>query len=167
MKHSATPRRDAPGLGRRACLAAVAMLGLPGMARAAPVTLPGAQSLRDELALALRSGNPLVVLVSLDGCPFCKVAREHYLGPMRAQEDLPVVQIDMHSAATVRDFRGALLTHEQQVRAWKIALAPTVLFFGRDGAEVAPRLAGIGSPDYYGAKLDQRLEQARVAIKAS
>lgn len=157
-----------PGLSRRAWLGAALMLGVARTARAASVAaLPSARSLRDELAQALKGGGPLVVMVSLDGCPFCKVVREHYLGPMRAEQDLPVVQVDMQSAAKVQDFKGVVFTHEELLQAWKITLAPTVLFFGRGGAEVAPRLVGIGSADYYGAYLDQRLEQARTAIKAS
>src|SRR5665647_3794118 len=80
-------------LTRRAWLGAALLLGAARTAGAAPVTLPAAKSLRDELALALKSGNPLVVLVSLDGCPFCKTVREHYLSPMREQEGLAVVQV--------------------------------------------------------------------------
>lgn len=72
----------------------------------------------------------------------------------------------MRSGATVQDFKGAVLTHDELVHAWNVTVAPTVLFFGRGGAEVAPRLKGIGSADYYGAFLDDRLEQARAAIKA-
>ena len=146
------------GLTRRAWLAAAL---LPGGAGAAAANLPAAWSLRDELALALKSGNPLVVLVSLEGCPFCKAVREHYLGPMRTQQGLPVVQLDMRSAAPVQDFNGAARTHDALVRAWNVTLAPSVLFFGRSGVEVAPRLAGAASPDYYGAYLDERLAQAR------
>lgn len=166
MKHNAT-QRHACGLTRRACLGVLALLGLPAAARAAPATLPSAQSLRNELALALQGGNPLVVLVSLDGCPFCKMAREHYLAPLRAQDGLPVVQVDMHSSAALQDFKGTAQSHEQMVRAWQIRIAPSVLFFGADGAELAPRLIGASSTDYYGSYLEQRLSQARAAIKST
>lgn len=155
-----------PSLSRRTWLGAALMLGTLRTTRAAPAAaLPPAYSLRDELAQALKGGGPLVVMVSLDGCPFCKVVRENYLSPMHAEQDLPVVQVNMQSAAKVQDFKGAVFTHEEMLRAWNITLAPTVLFFGHGGTEVAPRLVGIGSPDYYGAYLDQRLEQARAAIK--
>ena len=128
--------------------------------------MPAARSLRDELALALQGGQPLVVLVSLPGCPYCKAVREQYLAPMREQQGLPVVQVDMMSARPVRDFKGAAITHDALVRSWNLAVAPTVLFFGPEGAEAAPLLAGIASPDYYGAYLDARLEQARSALQA-
>ena len=154
------------GLTRRAWLGGALLLGAARPARTAPATLPSARSLRDELALALKGNRPLVVLVSLDGCPYCRVAREHYLGPLREQQGLPVVQLDMRSAAPVQDFNGAARTHDALVRAWNVALAPSVLFFGRSGVEVAPRLAGAASPDYYGAYLDERLAQARAAFKS-
>lgn len=164
---SGTEQRIArPHWSRRACLGALALLGLPIAVHAAPATLPLAKSLRDELAFALKSGNPLVVMVSLDGCPFCKVVREHYLGPMRAQDGLPVVQLDMRSSAPLQDFKGTAHSHDQMVSAWQIRIAPTVLFFGADGVEVAPRLIGASSTDYYGAYLEQRLNQARAAIKS-
>ena len=157
--------RGSVNLTRRAWLGAALLLGVVPSTGAA-VSLPRARSLRDELALALKRGQPLVVLVSLDGCAFCKMARDHYLSPLREQQGLPVVQLDMRSAAPVQDFKGVALTHDALVRAWGISLAPVVLFFGRDGLEVAPRLVGVGSPDYYGAYLDERLVQARSALKA-
>jgi thioredoxin-related protein len=122
--------------------------------------------LRDELAQALQAEHPLLVLVSLDGCPFCKLVRESYLSPLRAQQGVPVVQLDMRSDAVVQDFMGKAFTHSALARAWNVTWAPTLLFFGRGGAEVAPRLTGIGSADYYGAFLDQRLEQAQSAIRS-
>ncbi|MDO8717495.1 MAG: hypothetical protein Q7K20_00720 [Polaromonas sp.] len=156
------------GLGRRqlllasGCVAAAAALPAWG----AGAVLPAPQSLPDELAQALKIGQPLVVMVSLDGCPFCHVARNNYLAPLRQQEGVPVFQIDWRSAAAVRDFDRGAVTHAQLVRAWKIKVAPTVLFFGPGGKEVAERLEGGYIEDFYGAYLTQRLQQARAAIKA-
>lgn len=130
-----------------------------------PATLPLADSLQAELAQALRKGQPLVVMVSMHGCPFCKVARENYLGPLHEQQGLPVVQIDMRTARLVRDFKGASVTHDALSRVWGIRVAPTVLFFGRDGREVAERLVGGYIPDFYGTYLDDRLQQARAALR--
>lgn len=115
---------------------------------------------------ALKMGQPLVVMVSLDGCPFCHVARNNYLAPLRQQEGVPVFQLDWRSGAVVRDFGGSAVTHAQLVRAWKIKVAPTVLFFGPGGKEVGERLEGGYIEDFYGAYLTQRLQQARAAIKA-
>jgi thioredoxin-related protein len=104
-------------------------------------------------------------MVSLDGCPFCKVARENYLNPLREQLGLPVVQVDMNSGKKLKNFDGQILTQAELIRRWKIKLAPTVLFFGRGGVEVAERMVGGYIPDFYGAYLDQRLELAQSAIR--
>jgi len=153
-----------PGFARRDLLLAAATLPLAlGTARAAE--LPAAHNLKDELASALARREPLVVMVSLEGCPFCKIARNNYLAPMHEQEGLHVAQVDMRSRTRVLDFQGKAVTHDDLVRLWKIRIAPTVLFFGRGGAEVAERLVGGYIPDFYGAYLDQRLAQARATLR--
>lgn len=153
-----------PGFARRDLLLAAAALPLAlGTAQAAE--LPAAHDLKDELASALARREPLVVMVSLEGCPFCKIARNNYLAPMHEQEGLHVAQVDMRSRTRVLDFSGKAVTHDDLVRLWKIRIAPTVLFFGRDGAEVAERLVGGYIPDFYGAYLDQRLAQARATLR--
>ncbi len=48
-------------------------------------------------------------------------------------------------------------------RQFRIRLAPTVLFLGPQG-EIAERLVGYGSPDFYGAYLEQRIAQSRAAL---
>lgn len=131
-----------------------------------PATLPTAASLPDELAQALKKGSPLVVMVSLEGCPFCKVARQNYLAPLREQQGLPVVQVDMRSSRVIRGFNGDTLTQDELIRSWRIKVAPTVLFFGPGGVEIAERLVGGYIPDFYGAYLDDRLRLARAALRA-
>jgi thioredoxin-related protein len=147
-------------VGAAALCTSAASIAQPGHA-----SLPLAVSLQDELALALRKGQPLVVMVSLEGCPFCKVARQNYLGPLHEQQGLPVVQVDMRSNRALKNFRGASATHDEMSRQWRIRIAPTVLFFGRDGTEVAERLVGGYIPDFYGAYLDDRLQQARASLR--
>ena len=116
-----------------------------------------------DVALARRQ--PLVVMVSLEGCGFCVEAREAYLGPLRNREGQPVVQIDMRSLTPIEDFDGRPGTHDAMVRRWQIKVAPTVLFFGAQGREVSDRLIGAYLPDFYGAYLDERLALARKAVR--
>ncbi|MEC5214862.1 thioredoxin-related protein [Polaromonas sp. CG_9.5] len=155
------------GRGRRQWLvAAGASLVLPRLFAAGVPTLSPSASLTDELRNALRKGNPLVVMVSLEGCIFCKGVRESHLVPMREQSGLDVVQVDMRTKQVSHDFRGASATHEQLIQSWGVRVAPTVLFFGPGGVEVAERLTGGYIPDFYGAYLDERLAKARIRIKA-
>lgn len=150
------------GRRRRTLLVSLAAGGLAAASvSAAPLPAPG--SLASALALALRNGQPLVVLASTDGCAWCKVVRDNYLAPLRRDHGLQAVQLDLGSRAGLVDFSGGASTHDELLRRWRVQVAPTLLFFGRDGREVAPRLVGV-APDFYGAYLDQRLATARRAL---
>ena len=159
--------RSRMSISSRRALLVAGLAAACGLLQAQPQAhmahLPLARSLADELAAALRRGGALVVMVSLDACPYCRVVREQYLAPM-SRQGLAVVQVDWRSAELVQDFSGARLTHDAQVRKWGITVAPTLLFFGPGGREVAERLVGTSIPDFYGAYLEARLATARKAI---
>ena len=125
--------------------------------------LPAASSLRDELARALARKSPLVVMVSLEGCPHCRVARLSHLVPMW-REGLPIVQVDFRSDRKLMDFQGQFRTHDDLIRQWRVTIAPTLLFFGAGGREVAERMEGSYLPDFYRSYLEQRLEHARALL---
>ena len=153
-----------PTISRRTALvAALGIAGAGSLQTVAAANLPIADALADALAKTLAAGKPLLVMVSLEGCPHCKTVRDHYLVPLREREGLAVVQVDMRSKQSIRDFRGTVFTHDELIRSWGVKVAPSVLFFGRGGAEVAERLVGGYIPDFYGAYLDERL---RTAVKA-
>ena len=126
-------------------------------------TLPAAQSLPDELAQALKKKQPLVVMVSLDGCVFCHQARQSHLSPMH-REGTAIVQVDMRNNQPVLDFAGKLTTHDELTRRWRVSITPTLLFFGPGGKEVAERMEGAYLADFYGPYLDERMAQGRKAL---
>lgn len=129
----------------------------------APGALPAPDSLQAALSKALQQKQPLVVMVSLDGCPFCREARRSHLVPM-LKAGFPVVQLDMRSAQSVLDFQGRPTTHDQLIKQWRISIAPTLLFFGPGGKEVAERMEGGYLPDFYGPYLDDRLSKGRQSL---
>ena len=151
-------------LTRRQSLVLLCACAASPVSLAAPAKLPTTSDLRVDLARALANRKPLVVMVSLEGCPFCKIARESYLAPMHAREGLNVVQIDMRNPAAVSDFAGKAWTQDDLIRNWGVKVAPTLLFFGPNGREIAERMEGGYLPDFYGAYLDGRLSTARAAL---
>ena len=155
---------DAVGtMARRSLLLGGALLLATG-ARPAAADLPLARDLPQHLAAALARGLPLTVMVSLPNCPFCKVVRDSHLAPLLRDQSVAVVQVDMGSTLPLLDGGGQPLTHAEQVQRWGVKVAPSLLFFGRQGKEVADRLVGALLPDFYGAYLSQRLETARQSL---
>ena len=142
----------------------VALSGWSGLVAAAAPELPSVESLPVALADAIQRKQPLVVMVSLQGCPFCKVVRESYLIPLQ-QAGLPVVQINMRDHRALTDWDGTVTTQDVWIRKQDIKLAPTVLFLGVQGREVAARLKGAYLPDFYNAYLEEQLAIARRAVQ--
>jgi len=158
-----TPRRRDWVVWAGASLATLPAMTQVLAPRGAAATLPAAQSLPDELAQALKKKQPLVVMVSLDGCVFCHQARQSHLSPMH-REGTAIVQVDMRNNQPVLDFAGKLTTHDELTRRWRVSITPTLLFFGPGGKEVSERMEGAYLPDFYGSYLEERMAQGRKAL---
>lgn len=151
---------------RRWCGAVVgSLLAGPVLAqtRVPDIALPRAASLSQAMAEAAARHKALIVMASLEGCGFCRIARSLYLGPLH-QAGQPIVQLDMKTAAAVADFQGRQSTHDELLKRWGVKVAPTLLFFGPGGRELAERMEGAGLPDFYGAYLEERTQQANAHV---
>ena len=132
----------------------------------ANLALPAPASLRGAAQAAAARGEPLVVMTTLTGCPYCAIVRNHYLLPMRREGLVHAVQLDVQDrTGNLQGFDGQMTTPAEQARAWKARFTPTVLFFGPDGRELAERLVGIAVPDFYGEYLEARLAESRRNLK--
>lgn len=128
--------------------------------------LPTPASLPEAAQGARRRGEPLVVMTTLEGCPYCDVVRNHHLLPMLRNDAVVAVQIDVRdNRRNLRGFDGQLTSPADQASAWKARFTPTVLFFDDRGLEIAERLVGVAVPDFYGAYLEDRLEAARARLR--
>ncbi len=140
-------------------------LGWPTVVLAKDTALPVPASLPVAAQAAAAQGEPLVVLVTLSGCPYCELVRRNYLLPGRRESGLHAWQLDITDRATpLMGFDGKNTNAAAQIRAWKAEFTPTVLFLGRQGQELAERLTGVASPDFFGAYLEARLATARQAL---
>jgi hypothetical protein len=155
-------------LGRRQFTAALAAgMALPQLALAADTALPVPASLPAAAGIAALKKEPMVLLVSLPGCPFCELVRRNYLLPAQRDGSMHAWQINISDRTTpLIGFDGKVTTAAAQVAAWKAGFTPTVLFLGPAGQDLAERLVGLASVDFYGAYLDERLAQARRAVAA-
>lgn len=155
-------------VGRRQFTAALAAgLAVPQLALAKDTALPVPASLRAAAGIAFAKNEPLVLLVSLPGCPFCELVRRNYLLPGQRDGSLHAWQLNISDRTTpLTGFDGQVTTAAAQVAAWKAGFTPTVLFLSPAGQDLAERLVGLASTDFYGAYLEERLAQARKAVLA-
>ena len=135
-------------------------------AQAAAFALPSPASLRAAGQAAAAKGEPLVIMTTLTGCPYCDLVRDHHLQPLRKAGKVVAVQLDVRDRrSTLQGFDGQTTTPAAQIAAWKAKFAPTVLFFGPQGHELVERLEGVAVPDFYGEYLEARLDEARRRLK--
>lgn len=126
--------------------------------------LPASLLVAAQTARARRE--PLIVMVTLKGCAFCDIVRNNYLGPMHRKGEIFAVQVNMLDRKSVlQDLRGQPTTPYAQAKAWRARVAPTVLFLDDEGREIAERLEGMNLADFYGAYLQERIEEARRNIR--
>jgi thioredoxin-related protein len=118
---------------------------------------------------AAREGRAVLVLFSEEGCPYCARLRRDFLFPMRRNEGyrskLEFHEIDIHSAAPIRDFAGRSTSQREIARRYGVKLLPTVILFGPGGEPLARPLVGYNGPDFYGAYLDERIETALAKLR--
>jgi len=154
------------------------------------------RTIRALLEQAGRDGRPIVAMFSIAGCPWCESIRREQLQGLAREQDargVRVVEFDLndetpfdHAAApragAAQASRGADLARGAPstagaqgirdarsaaglARALTVRIAPTLVFLGPDG-EIAERLVGYGSPDFFSAYLDDRIDRSRAALAA-
>lgn len=127
--------------------------------------LPAPETWEPTLTMAARQGRPVVVLWGTAGCPWCDALRREVLIHLwrdAARRELEVFEFDLadRRASTGQpDISPAGLAERFRIR-----VSPTVSFHGPQG-ELATRLVGYTSRDFYPAYLEERIESAQKRLK--
>jgi hypothetical protein len=128
--------------------------------------LPTPASLPQAGQAAVSQGQPLVLMVSLQGCTACEWVRRAVLLPAVRANELQAAELDMGDERRVLlGFEGHRRTPRALAKSWGITRAPTLLFFDDKGRELAERLVGLPLIDFYQAYLDERLQHARLQLR--
>jgi thioredoxin-related protein len=128
------------------------------------MTLAPARDLAADAKLAASAGVPLIVMVSLPGCPHCEVVRRSHLLPLLRDAAAPrrplIRQVEMNGQGMLRDFSGRATTHAIFASRYHVKIAPVVMFFDAEGELISQPLVGSMIPDFYGAYFDAAFAEA-------
>jgi thioredoxin-related protein len=128
--------------------------------------LPTPASLPQAGQSAVAQGQPLVLMVSLQGCTACEWVRRAVLLPAVRANELQAAEIDMGDERRILlGFDGQRRTPRALAKGWGVTRAPTLLFLDGQGRELAERLVGLPLIDFYQAYLDERLQHARQQLR--
>lgn len=145
-------------------VAAILAMGLTSLAQA-ETPLPAAKDLQSTAAQAAARHQPVIVMFSLPGCTYCERLRKTTYQWL-VKDGYVVRQVEMEPSFHLTGFDGQPTTGKALAKIYGVKLAPTVLFFGPGGREIAERLEGAGQPDFYNAFVDRSLKQAERVLGA-
>ncbi len=157
---------------RRRSLLTAALLSWPllrAMAQDEPL-LPLASDLRGLGATSRRTQQPIVLLFSTPGCPYCRDVRRNYLAPMLAAgtpvAPAPLIQeVVITSSAALVDFDGRALTHAQFAERRGVSVSPVVMALDGRGQVIGEPLVGLDAAGFYNAYLEALLARARAQVR--
>jgi thioredoxin-related protein len=152
---------------------AVAVLALlsghAAVAPAAPVEVPATRDLREDARLAQRAGLPIVLVVSQHACGYCELLDREVLHPLiisgEYTEKVILRKIDVVSGTPVVDFDGKPVLPRKLARRYSAFVTPTVLFLDHQGREVAPKIVGVNTIEFYWGYLDEAIDQALARVR--
>ncbi|HQU14517.1 MAG: hypothetical protein B7Z66_02625 [Chromatiales bacterium 21-64-14] len=108
---------------------------------------------------------PIVLEFAASDCRYCRILEHRVLNPMLLSKEytgkILIRKVEIDSGATILDFQGHPLPVADLARRYGIRFTPVVVFLDSAGRELAPRLVGLSSLDFYGAYLDTAIETAR------
>ena len=114
---------------------------------------------------------PLLLAFRADYCGFCKRLEAEYLKPMalsgKYDSRILIRHFNMGEEQGVIDFNGDKISADELAARHQVSLTPTLVFLNAQGEEVAERLLGYNSPDFYGAYLEEAINTAQQAVKST
>ena len=119
---------------------------------------------------ARRRRLPIVLLVSRSDCPYCALLKDEVLNPMvksREYDDRALLgELMLDSEEPLRGFQGEYELRDDVASRLDADLTPTLLFLAPDGSELAPRILGVNTLEFFGFYVDRGIESARARLGA-
>jgi thioredoxin-related protein len=126
-------------------------------------------NLQRDGALAAKRGVPLLLMVSAEECPYCKVMEADYLVPLlrnRAYDAQVLIRkIHLDSFDDIIDFDGQPIAPTDLSQRYGVWVTPTLLFLDSSGEEVQKRMVGLGVRDFVSDFIDQSIAAAAKFIQ--
>lgn len=119
-------------------------------------------SLLTSLACSAADPGAALLVFTKEGCNYCERLLRDQIAPLKLNADLAwlrIVEVPMAGEESIALPDGRRASGRALATAYQVKLAPTVVFLDRQGAVAAKALVGYTSPDFYGAFIDQRIEQ--------
>jgi hypothetical protein len=130
--------------------------------------LTALENLQADAALLRQYAVPMLLLVSRSDCAYCAEVRNNYLLPLArasAPATLLLRELESDQVQTLRDLDGQPRAVGNFLQAMKVNFFPTVLFLDETMQPLTDPLRGLDQAGFYGAYLEQHIQQASSALR--
>lgn len=149
---------------------ALALLSGCGTGRADLPEVEEARDLRADARLAETRGLPLLLAFSATYCGYCEQVEEWFLVPLLLagydEERILIRKVIVDSGHSLRDFAGKSVEGAELASRYQVRMVPTLVFVDAQGRELAERLVGLTTVDFYGGYLENSIEAAEARLRA-
>lgn len=118
----------------------------------------------DLSQLMQQSSQPVLVAFVAEYCGYCRQLEKDQLKPLLKSGDyetrILIRTVDIASTQMLLDFKGEPISPSEFANQYHADITPTLVFLDKTGQEIAERLVGYNSPDFYGAYLESAIQQA-------
>jgi len=138
---------------------------IPGLAVSGSVEMIQSKDLRDESRVAGENNLILVIEISSEDCGYCRRLEEEFLKPMQRNADYDdkvlIRSVALSDFEYLVDFEGESVSTADFAAQYDVMVTPTLLFLDANGVEMAKKLVGFWSADYFGGYIDNSIDEAR------
>lgn len=108
---------------------------------------------------------PILIMFSAADCDYCMRLEEDVIRPMMLSGDFDrraiMRKVMLDSAAQLKDFSGTKLNVDNYASQHKVRVTPTLIFIDANGKELAPKVIGYQTAEFYAAYLDNAIDASR------
>ena len=139
-----------------------------GRVMAVDVNISAVSNLEDDGRTSRNSHAVIILYFSAPDCRYCMKLEDAVLNPMLRSSDYDkqvlLRKVDWRSPAIVHGFLGQRISLHSLAERYAVKVTPTLVFVDPNGREVAPRILGFQSADFFWYYLDRNIEQSRLVI---
>ena len=131
--------------------------------------VPLAKNLEAAGQQALADCKPLLLEFSAVACDYCRLLEAEILNPTLLNRDYDqrvlMRKLLIDHPRRLQGFDGDAISAEQLAEKYRVFVTPTLLFVDAQGRELAERMVGVTTLDFYGGYLDIALEEAQQKLR--
>ena len=112
---------------------------------------------------------PVLLEFAADHCEYCTLLEQEVLNPTLLNRDYErrvlMRKLVIDRSTQLRDFDDTPVTAAELASRYQVFVTPTLLFVDSHGRELAERMVGVMTLDFYGGYLDQAMEASSAKLR--